>query len=164
MGRSAEVNWGHGGVLGFHLIPLTHVRGSVYQGYQWVFRGDVAFFKIRRVGGAVDVEAVVALVQSLAGFSLILSDLGEEFDGTVKAAGEMCVVAREFDDRLRAAEHGIAEQLAVNFAAGLDALGLDLLVKAAGLVDVGGDDGRLDAGDALHPPLRVGDLETDLAL
>ena len=40
---------------------------------------------------------------------------------------------------------------------------VELAVVAAGVVDVGGDDGGLDAGEALHAPRGVGDLAADFA-
>ncbi len=158
------------GVVGVRLTPLTYVRGSVwggsvYYGLDGGFRGDVAMLTIGRGGGAVNVEAVVALAEGLAGLSLVAADFGEELDGAVEAAGEMCVVAGELNERLSAADqHGSAEEFVVAFAAGLDGFGALRPVPAEDVVHVGGDDGRLDAGEALHSPLRVDDLAADFAL
>ncbi len=156
------------GVVGVRLTPLTYVRGSVWggsvdHGLDGGFRGDVAMLKAGWTDGAVDVEAgVVAFVEGLAGLSLVAADFGEELDGAVEAAGEMCVVAGELDERLSAADqHGSAEEFVVAFAAGIDGFGALRPVPAEDVVDVGGDDGRLDAGEALHSPLRVDDLATD---
>ncbi len=167
------------GVVGVRLTPLTYVRGSVwggsvcryvrgavYHGLDGGFRGDVAMLKAGWADGAVNVEAgVTALVEGLAGLSLVAADFGEELDGAVEAAGEMCVVAGELNERLSAADqHGSAEEFVVAFAAGLDGFGALRPVPAEDVVDVGGDDGRLDAGEALHSPLRVDDLAADFAL
>ncbi len=158
------------GVVGVRLTPLTYVRGSVwggsvYYGSDWGFRGDVAMLKAGWADGAVNVEAgVVAFVEGFAGLALVAADFGEELDGAVEATGEMCVVAGELNERLGAAQHGPAEELVVAFAARLGCRGALRPVPAEDVVDVGGDDGRLDAGKALHAPLGVDDLATDFVL
>ena len=158
------------GVVGVRLTPLTYVRGSVwggsvYYGLDGGFRGDVAMLTIGRGGGAVNVKAVVALAEGFTGLALVSADFGEELDGAVEAAGEMCVVAGELNERLSAADqHCSAEEFVVAFAAGLGRCGALRPVPAEDVVHVGGDDGRLDAGEALHSPLRVDDLAADFAL
>ncbi len=167
------------GVVGVRLTPLTYVRGSVWggsacryvrgaidHGLDGGFRGDVAMLKAGWADGAVNVEAgVTAFVEGFAGLALVAADFGEELDGAVEAAGEMCVVAGELNERLSAADqHGSAEEFVVAFAAGLDGFGALRPVPAEDVVDVGGDDGRFDAGEALHSPLRVDDLAADFVL
>ena len=61
-------------------------------------------------------------------------------------------------------QHGSAEELVVAFAAGLDGCGALRPVPAEDVVHVGGDDGRLDAREALHAPLGVDDLAADFVL